>query len=135
MISSVASFSEPMAPVTTTTTDLPLPEAWDIPAAETCVVVAVAQGGDETPDASADYAGFEPVAPDSSRICRVVRGRRCRPERIARKRAIHKPFRGETQPIEIIHGDRTNLSTSDDTTSTAGAVDVFFSVDSIATSS
>lgn len=95
----------------------------------------VAQGGDETPDASADYAGFEPVAPDSSRRCRVVRGRRCRPERIVRKRAIHKPFSGETQPIEIIHGDRTNLSTSDDTTSTAGAVDVFFSVGSIATSS
>lgn len=87
----------------------------------------MAQGGDDTPDASADYAGFEALAPDSSRICRVVRGRRYGPVRIVQKRAMHKPFSGETQPIEIIHADGTNLSASDDTTSTAGIVDVIFS--------
>lgn len=43
MTYSIASHAEPVVPVVTATTDFPVPEAWDIPAAETRVV-----SGDKT---------------------------------------------------------------------------------------
>lgn len=93
------------------------------------------QGGDETPGGSDDYTGFELLAPDSSRICRVVRGRRYRPVKTVRKRAKPKPFGGVTYNIEIIGIDKTTRSTSDATTSNAVAVEVTVSGGSSSTSS
>ncbi|CAN0386656.1 unnamed protein product, partial [Ectocarpus sp. 12 AP-2014] len=58
LTSSVASSPEPMAPVTTATTDLPVTEAWGIPAAETRVDVVL------TPVVTATVSpGHEPTVP------------------------------------------------------------------------
>lgn len=91
------------------------------------------QGGDETPEASDDSPRFEVVAPDASRVCRVVRGRRYRPVRTVSQRAKKaRPFDGVPSTIEI---KETRPSTSDATTSIAVAVDVAISGPSITTSS
>lgn len=95
-------------------------------------VDAVVQGGDETPEESDDSTGFEILAPDPSRICRVVRGRRYRPVRTFSKCA--KPFSGETISYEIHMDDETNTLTSDTTISLAVVLDVTISGPSIATS-
>lgn len=91
--------------------------------------------GDETPDENDDYTGFKILATDSSRICRVVRGRRYRPARTLRKCTKPEHFGGVRYTREIVDRGETPPSTSDVTISTAMAVDVTASGVSIATSS
>ncbi|CAM9864599.1 unnamed protein product, partial [Ectocarpus sp. 4 AP-2014] len=104
-------------------------ETWDLPATETRVVEAEVQGGDETPGESDNSTGFGILSPDPSRVCRVVRGRRCRPVRTVSQRAK------KVRPFEISERNKTTPSTSDATTTISVVVDVAIAGAFITTSS
>lgn len=83
---------------------------------------------------SDDSTGFTVVAPDLSRISRIIRGRRYRPVRTASQCAKKaRPFDGETVTIEITEID-TDTPPAQDATSIAVTIDVAISGASISSS-